>query len=174
MKKTIYFQSKRDEYFHELGDDYPARTKDGTHGKLGDMLEHDDIEVFINSAWVAGWVRNPPTTFDFRVSVVSFEPETEVWKTLEGALSKFHGMRNSPMPWTKITPPSRQIPQIESDEAYIVIAREDRTPLGTPGRYTLATRAIFKTAEEADEYAAGISPSREPMVVPGRFNQLRK
>jgi len=174
MTTAYYFQSNRDERFHELSGEYPARTKDGKLGHLKDMPEAEDIEVFLESGWVAGWVRGKPTKYDFVVSVVSFEKEPEVWKALERSLHSFYNAPNSPLPWTKIIPPSRQVSQIELDEAFVVIAREDRTPVGTPGRYTLATRTIFKTVEEAEEYAAGISPSREPMVIPGRFNQLRK
>lgn len=56
---------------------------------------------------------------------------------------------------------------------YVVIAREDRSPDGTPGRYTLATRRIFLAEEAAKRYSVGISPSREPMVVPGDWRTLR-
>lgn len=56
---------------------------------------------------------------------------------------------------------------------FIVIAREDREPDGTQGRYTLATRQVFHIEEEATKYAEGISSSREPLVIPGRFDQLR-
>jgi len=174
MNTAYYFQSNRDERFHELSGEYPARTRDGKMGHLKDMPQGEDIEIFLESSWIAGRMMGKPTKFDFIVSVVSFETETEVWKSLERSLSDFHNAPNSPLPWTKIIPPSRQISQIELDEMFVVIAREDRTPVGTPGRYTLATRTIFKTVKEAEDYASGISTSREPMVIPGRFNQLRK
>jgi len=170
---TIYFQSSRDERFHEMSGDYPARKSDGTLGHLRDMPEAEDIEVFIESGWVPGWIRSKPNNYNFVVNVVSFEDERTVWRALEGALKGFYNARNSPMPWIKIIPPSRQIPQIEGDEAFVVIAREDRQENGSQGRYTLATRAVFKTEQEAKDYADGISSSREPMVIPGRFKQLR-
>lgn len=56
---------------------------------------------------------------------------------------------------------------------YIVVCREDRQPDGTPGNYTLLTRTVFLTEEGAAEYASGVSPSREPLVVKGRFAGLR-
>ena len=58
-------------------------------------------------------------------------------------------------------------------ELYIVICRADRTPEGAPGRYELATRTTFLASDAANGYADGISPSREPIVVSGRFAELR-
>lgn len=37
----------------------------------------------------------------------------------------------------------------------------------------LATRTLFRTRIAAEDYAAGISESREPLVVSGRFLDLR-
>lgn len=56
---------------------------------------------------------------------------------------------------------------------FVVIAREDRALDGTPGRYTLCTRTVFRTEGDAIEYAACISPSREPIVIPGDWAALR-
>jgi hypothetical protein len=56
---------------------------------------------------------------------------------------------------------------------FIVICRDDREPDGTQGRYALATRQVFHTEEDATKYAEGISSSREPLVIPGQFDQLR-
>lgn len=58
-------------------------------------------------------------------------------------------------------------------DVYIVVCRDDRDPDGTPGGYCLATRATFESAAEAERYAATVSPSREPLVIAGRFHQLR-
>lgn len=58
------------------------------------------------------------------------------------------------------------------DDLFIVICRGDRR-----GRrkapYVLATRRTFATRDEGDKYAATVSPSRDPLVVSGRFHQLR-
>lgn len=67
--------------------------------------------------------------------------------------------------------------------AYIVICREDR-PLPRlingawkhsrrKGAYSLATRQVFPTVDSATAYAKTCNPSREPLVVGGRFDQLR-
>lgn len=56
--------------------------------------------------------------------------------------------------------------------SYIVVCRDDRKYDGSKGDYTLATRNVFATMEAANEYAKYISDSREPIVVPGRFNDL--
>lgn len=56
---------------------------------------------------------------------------------------------------------------------FIVICRADRTPEGQPGRYELATRTVFETEPAANSYAATLSPSREPIVVPAEWAQLR-
>lgn len=167
----IYFHSSNDERYHELAGDRPAR-KEGNLGLLKDMKEGDEIEVFIESGWVPGWVCCEPTTFNFQVSCVSFEDEGKVASAIHRTLEPFHHSKNSPIPWHKITPPSKQVHDL-GDEAYVVIARDDRNPDGTQGRYSLATRAIFKSESEAKDYAVGISSSREPMVIPGHFDQLR-
>jgi hypothetical protein len=57
---------------------------------------------------------------------------------------------------------------------YIVICRTDSDSDGTPGKYVLATRQTFRTEQSADAYAAGISPSRSPIVVEGDFDRLRQ
>jgi len=57
--------------------------------------------------------------------------------------------------------------------SYIVICRADRKSDGTPGDYELATRTVFNSHSEAVDYLGGISSSRDPIVVSGRFEQLR-
>jgi hypothetical protein len=56
---------------------------------------------------------------------------------------------------------------------FIVIAREDLTADGEKGEYSLATREVFTCRKAADAYADGVSRSREPLVVVGRFSELR-
>ena len=56
---------------------------------------------------------------------------------------------------------------------FIVICRDDVKPDGDKGDYTLATRRVFHTRAEASAWAAGVSPSREAIVVDGRWHQLR-
>jgi len=56
---------------------------------------------------------------------------------------------------------------------FIVVCRNDRNADGTPGPYGLATRRVFSSEEQAQTYALGVSPSREPLVVRGRFDTLR-
>lgn len=55
---------------------------------------------------------------------------------------------------------------------FIVICRNDRVGR-RKGAYQLATRRVFSTRKAAVDYAEGISPSRQPIVVPGDFSQLR-
>ena len=86
--------------------------------------------------------------------------------------SKNYNARDSKLPWHKIIQPSKQCFNLPN-ETYLVIAREDRQPDGEKGRYTLATRRVFETEAAATDYAVGISSSREPLVVPGCYNQLR-
>lgn len=40
-------------------------------------------------------------------------------------------------------------------------------------RYVLATRRVFATAAEAHAYAATVNASRMPIVIGGRWHQLR-
>jgi len=56
---------------------------------------------------------------------------------------------------------------------FIVVCRSDRTPDGEKGEYVLATRRVFTSREVADHYAATINPSREPLVIRGRWFELR-
>ena len=56
---------------------------------------------------------------------------------------------------------------------YIVICREDVCEDGSKGRYSLATRHVFQDEKYAQVYASGISSSREAIVVPGNYNELR-
>jgi len=56
---------------------------------------------------------------------------------------------------------------------YIVICRNDRKDDGSKGEYYLATRTAFPDEVSAKSYAYGISPSREPIVVEGNFDELR-
>lgn len=50
-------------------------------------------------------------------------------------------------------------------QGYLVLARKDRLPDGEKGDYELATRREFTHEWQAQEYADGISVSREPVVV---------
>lgn len=59
------------------------------------------------------------------------------------------------------------------DELVIVVCRADRVN-GAPGPYELATRQVFDNLVDACAYAASISPSRDPFVVTGRFDELRR
>jgi hypothetical protein len=65
------------------------------------------------------------------------------------------------------------VPVTDSTEYYVVICRDDVDANGKPGHYTLATRQMFKTYERANEYCDGISSSREPLIIPGRWADLR-
>ena len=56
--------------------------------------------------------------------------------------------------------------------SFVVVAHEDRTAEGERGEWTLCTRRLFMTRKDAHEYARGVSPSREPLVVGGRFTEL--
>lgn len=59
-----------------------------------------------------------------------------------------------------------------NEHRFIVVCRSDRNADGSPGAYELATRRVFPTAEAAQEYAAGVSGSRAPIVVGGDFAAL--
>ena len=56
--------------------------------------------------------------------------------------------------------------------SYVVVAREDLTADGMKGEYTLCTRRLFMHRKDAETYASTLSPSREPIVVGGRFTEL--
>ena len=51
------------------------------------------------------------------------------------------------------------------EKSYIVMCRDDRHEDGTPGGYSQATRKHFPTQEAAEQYASGISTSREPFII---------
>jgi len=56
--------------------------------------------------------------------------------------------------------------------SYVVICRDDSFS-GESGPYVLATRRVFDSHDVATEYASGISPSREAIVVSGHWSMLR-
>lgn len=41
------------------------------------------------------------------------------------------------------------------------------------GEYVLASRRVFVTLRGAEAYAATIDASREPMIIPGKWSELR-
>lgn len=57
------------------------------------------------------------------------------------------------------------IPIMKKPTAYLVLCRKDRKDDSEPGDYELATRREFTHEWQAQEYADGISSSREPVVV---------
>jgi hypothetical protein len=60
-----------------------------------------------------------------------------------------------------------------NDYYFIVVCRADVKPDGTRGDFSLATRTLFRTHDDAQDYMARISDSREPFIVNGRFLDLR-
>jgi hypothetical protein len=57
-------------------------------------------------------------------------------------------------------------------ESFIVICRADK--IGRrKGPYVLATRRVFAERAEAALYAATVNSSRQPLVVAGRWHELR-
>lgn len=64
----------------------------------------------------------------------------------------------------------------ESEQAkgygFVVVCREDAAEGGIGG-YTLATRQVFTNLSGAYHCAAGINEARQPLVVSGRWFQLR-
>jgi hypothetical protein len=44
---------------------------------------------------------------------------------------------------------------------------------GAPGPYELATRQVFDRQEAAEAWSRAIAPSRQPLVVAGRWHELR-
>jgi hypothetical protein len=58
-------------------------------------------------------------------------------------------------------------------ETFVVICRDDADRDGNPGPYILATRQVFGSAAAAENEAAGIARGREPIVVEGRWAELR-
>jgi len=64
--------------------------------------------------------------------------------------------------------PARGIP-LES-ALYAVICRDDATDdMQSKGPYALATRQLFATEREAEDYADGLSFSRDPVIVVGNW-----
>lgn len=59
-----------------------------------------------------------------------------------------------------------------SGDRFVVICRAD-TVEGERGAYVLATRQVFRSRLVAEAYANGVAESREPIVVAGRWHQLR-
>lgn len=104
---VLYFCTK-DGLTHQLTEDQPARKKDGTMVPLKAASEGEDIEVFIGTGWVPGYLRGKPSVYKFVVDCVSFDDERSVWRELEAALHQDHGHGMAPIPWLKIIPPSRQ------------------------------------------------------------------
>lgn len=58
---------------------------------------------------------------------------------------------------------------------YVVICRGDADPSSEfkHGEYELATRTVFPTKDAALGYARTIAESRQAMVIPGRWAELR-
>jgi hypothetical protein len=61
----------------------------------------------------------------------------------------------------------------DGEITWAVICRGDRFPDGTPGDWELATQQVFPSQVAAREYAAGVSPSRRPVVVFGDWRDTR-
>ena len=59
-----------------------------------------------------------------------------------------------------------------SGNRFVVICRDD-TIDGVRGAYVLATRQVFRSRLVAEAYANGVAPGREPLVIAGRWHQLR-
>jgi hypothetical protein len=55
---------------------------------------------------------------------------------------------------------------MRDEDTYIVICKEQ-------GTYILVTREVFVTKEAAEAYRDTCSPSREALVIPGDFRNLR-
>jgi hypothetical protein len=58
-------------------------------------------------------------------------------------------------------------------DSYVVICRDDMDLDGNKGHYILATRQVFADPRVANEYARGLPPAREAMVIPGGWDDLR-
>jgi hypothetical protein len=61
-------------------------------------------------------------------------------------------------------------------DQFIVICRGDSRDVDgvyRPGDYVLTTRTVFDRREEAEAYAKSVAPSREAIVVEGRWCSLR-
>jgi hypothetical protein len=56
---------------------------------------------------------------------------------------------------------------------YVVVCRNDRLSARKPGPYVLATRKVFTVEADAKAYAKTVAKSRQPLVIGGRFHQLR-
>jgi hypothetical protein len=56
---------------------------------------------------------------------------------------------------------------------FIVVCRDDRTAHGDAGGYVLATRQVFADYASAAAYARTVNSSRDPLVIEGRFHELR-
>ncbi len=56
---------------------------------------------------------------------------------------------------------------------HMVICRADTLDRQPLGDYVLATRQLFYSRVEAEQYARTISAAREPIIVWGRFGELR-
>ena len=61
----------------------------------------------------------------------------------------------------------------ENEELYVVVCMGDAVEGYPRGAYELATRTVFASKVAAVAYAATLAISREPIVVQGRFGQLR-
>ena len=55
---------------------------------------------------------------------------------------------------------------------FVVLCRADKVSRKN-GPYVLATRRVFRTWVDAEGYAAGIADARKPLVVEGRWQELR-
>lgn len=108
MEPTCYFRDTKGVY-HELSGDRPGILPDGEGGMLKDMPIGTTISTWLNERWIEGTRMPKPVERVFHVSCISFEDETKVWEALEKALNGLHGKPNSPIPWLKITPPTRII-----------------------------------------------------------------
>lgn len=76
----------------------------------------------------------------------------------------------APGEWT-VTSPPRALPA-PAARSFIVVCISSEAEGGSGG-YELATRTVFDTRAGAEGYAAGVAPSRLPLVVEGDFSGLR-
>ena len=61
----------------------------------------------------------------------------------------------------------------EQQDQYIVICRDYDPDVRGRKPYVLVTRQVFATREAATRYRATVAKSRKPIVVAGRWGQLR-
>ena len=102
MTNIVYFQSEEG-FYHEVLEEAPSRNAEGMKA-LKEQKEYEDIEVFLDNAWIPGRRVPAPSEHKVTFSVISFDDGRDVrnllWRILQDAREDRDMLRK--LPWIRM------------------------------------------------------------------------